>query len=260
MKKINLTKGLTTLALSTMVFVGCQKSSLEQGSSFQTATFNSSSGVSAGNYFSYSANDVCPGTSVTVTFSNNQLANHGIFHVQMWGPNDDDWVNVSKELSQPVEGTVSYVFEPEDLGDYRFRGHWINAGNPNNGTNTGWQEASPVLSVVNCCTNSLESNLSCGETKVATFTFSTEEEGPIVIQGGLTAKTTIISATSNILTLNANHPSAKGPANVTRWEGNVKGCQVATIRIEYTGGNGIGDWTAKRGKEILGSVDAQSCD
>ena len=110
------------------------------------------------------------------------------------------------------------------------------------------------------CEDELTVDLTCGETKVAVFTFFAKEAGNVVIQGGLTAGTEIISAVSNILALNENHNSAGGPSNVTRWEGYVEACEEVTITIEFSGGNGIGDWTAKRGDLVLGSTEPISCD
>jgi hypothetical protein len=110
-----------------------------------------------------------------------------------------------------------------------------------------------------CCQDLLTADLACGATNTATFKFTATESGPIVIQGGLTAGTSIVSANSNVLTLNPGHSSAGGPSNVTRWEGNVVACEEVTITIVFTGGNGIGDWSAKRGEVVLGATPAQAC-
>ena len=115
---------------------------------------------------------------------------------------------------------------------------------------------------VNCntCDNSLEVDLVCGEPNTLTVTFTAVEAGPIVIQGGLTNGTTISNASSNVLTRNLTHNSVQNSnANVTRWEGDVDACEVVTITIEFTGGNGIGDWSAKRGEEVLGSTAELEC-
>jgi hypothetical protein len=118
--------------------------------------------------------------------------------------------------------------------------------------------------VCDSCENSLEVDVVCGDTTTASFTFTAEEAGDVVIQGGLTNGTLILDANSNILKRNTTHPSVNNSnANVTRWEGTVEACQVVTITIEFEGGNGIGDWTAKRGEddneELLGSTDNFEC-
>lgn len=48
---------------------------------------------------------------------------------------------------------------------------------------------------------------------------------------------------------NETHQSVQNSnSNVTRWKGDVEACEVVTITIVYSGGNGIGDLTAKRGE------------
>ncbi|WP_029037487.1 hypothetical protein [Salinimicrobium xinjiangense] len=122
------------------------------------------------------------------------------------------------------------------------------------------------VTVDNCgCTNELIADFSCEENGLLTLTFTAEEEGPIVIQGGLTNGTSITNATSDdVLTRNLDHPSVlNSESSVTRWEGYVGACQVVTITIEFTGGNGIGDWSAKRkidDEEVtLGSTEEIEC-
>jgi hypothetical protein len=207
-----------------------------------------------------STDDICLGDPVTITFNNDQGFDHGNYKMQLWGPNDTDWVNITGSLSSSTGGIVSYTFTPVDLGEYDFRGDWNRTGGA--GVSTGWVEVKPLFTVVDCtpCTNELSVVLTCGETRTATFTFTAEEAGPIVIQGGLTNGTTITSASSNVLTRNVTHSGVtNSKANVTRWEGNVDACQVVTITIQYTGGAGIDDWSAKRGDDTLGSTEAQTC-
>ncbi len=130
----------------------------------------------------------------------------------------------------------------------------------NQGSGSNWVVYPSTFTGTDCntCEDSLEVDLECGETNTATFTFTAEEAGSIVIQGGLTSGTTITSSGSNVLT-RVDHQSAGGPSNVTRWEGVVEACDEVTVTISFTGGNGIGDWSAKRGEEVLGSSEAQEC-
>lgn len=129
----------------------------------------------------------------------------------------------------------------------------------NQGSGSNFVNYSSTFEGIDCntCENSLVADLSCASTKTATFTFTAVEAGAIVIQGGLTNGTTILEASSNVLLRNSTHQSVQNSnANVTRWEGDVDACEVVTINIEYSGGNGIGDWSAKRGEEVLGATDA----
>jgi hypothetical protein len=111
------------------------------------------------------------------------------------------------------------------------------------------------------CVLGLSVDLSCEENNhIATFTFFAEEAGPIVIQGGLTNGTFNVSGSSNVLTQNTSHPSTnRSRANVTRWEGNVEACEEVSITINFSGGNGIGSWTAQSNGDILGSTSPQTC-
>jgi hypothetical protein len=113
------------------------------------------------------------------------------------------------------------------------------------------------------CEDEMTADLTCGATNTVVFTFYAEEAGPVVIQGGLNAKATYISGSSNVLTQNTTHSSLDNSnASVTRWEGNVAACTAVTVTIEWSGNAEVGDWTAKRGNvtlaEILGS--SVTCD
>ena len=116
------------------------------------------------------------------------------------------------------------------------------------------------------CESAFTSTLTCGDgdecenTLVVTFETG-DYAGPVVIQGGLTAKTTICEASATGgLTLNTNHPSTNSKANVTRWEGEVEECTTYTITITFTGGDGVGDWSAKDPDgNLLGWYDELEC-
>lgn len=111
------------------------------------------------------------------------------------------------------------------------------------------------------CASGLNVDLTCnGDNYTATFTFFSEEDGEIVIQGGLTYGTSDVSGNSNVLTQNTTHPSTvRSRANVTRWEGEVSACEEVKIIINFSGGNGIGDWTAQRKGKVLGTTSPQTC-
>jgi hypothetical protein len=223
------------LALSFLLagfFTACEKENLELNS-LSELEFRGESGP-------LSWNDACPGDDLTLT-----LTGTGAKQIQQ--DVDGDWVNVASgpNNSDPLVATVENVQE----GTYLFR-YRVGGG--------GFTEV--TITIEPCCVNDLSVVLVCGETRMASFTFTAEEAGPIVIQGGLTAGAVIVSATSNVLTQNTTHSSVvNSTASVTRWEGDVDACTEVTVTITFTGGNGIGDWTAKRGEVTLGSTDEESC-
>ena len=274
------------LLFSSLLFFSCQKektSSLISSENSEVlkskATVSTSenlvtSGVSAGSYFTYSANNVCPGTTVTVTFSNTQGKDCGDFHMQMWGPNDIDWVNVTSSLSAPSGGTVSYTFVANDLGDYRFRGQWIRTGSPTScsGDNTGWQEANPKLSVVECCPFTGEAfsgeAISCGTSREAIYKFSSKDGvSYFKMQGGLTNFTgadAVVTVTGGNLTKSQWTPG--GASNrIIKVEGSVAACEEITINIKWnstnSGGIITGAWSVKdaSGIEVAPSIAGLEC-
>jgi hypothetical protein len=121
------------------------------------------------------------------------------------------------------------------------------------------------------CENALTAEVSCetdedGCNRHVTFTFTAEEDGPIVIQGGLTHFTTICSATATGgLVQNTTHPGVvNSEANVTRWEGDVVACEEYSVTIHWTSTNDdpeiTGKWTAKRGEVELAYVCPLNCE
>lgn len=169
--------------------------------------------------------------------------------VQQWV--EGEWVQVYQTNSS-TESPETFVLEFDEAGEYDLR--------YKNGPG-GFSDAI-TITVDNCgCTNELTADLTCGEVSTLLVTFTAEEAGPVVIQGGLTNDTEILSKESNVLTADEDHPGVvNSNANVTRWEGEVDACEEVTIYIEFEGGNGIGDWTAKRGEELLGETEDQECD
>ncbi len=106
------------------------------------------------------------------------------------------------------------------------------------------------------CDDSLSADVNCDNStcnRQVTFTYTASDNyDGIVIQGGLTAHTSVCDATATggDLHLNATHSSAGGPSNVTRWEAsNVTECQVYTVTLSWTSTNGdpsiTGQWTVK---------------
>jgi len=162
--------------------------------------------------------------------------------------------------TNPVQGTFStalFDYTNVECGDtFNFT-----FNETSKAANVNWNENIAQLAYcIDDCEDKLTVELECDDINTATFTFLAEEAGPIVIQGGLTNGTTIISAISEELDRNETHSSVQNSnANVTRWEGNVSACQEVTITIKFAGGSGIGDWSAKRENDILGSTEAKGC-
>lgn len=172
-------------------------------------------------------------------------------------PGSGEWEEFA-DLTYSGSGPEEYVYNKELLeeGTYSFRANFLGSGD-GPGHNV-------ILDVVDCseCTNELTADLTCGELNTLNITFTAEEAGPVVIQGGLTSGTVIKSKESNVLTANESHSGAvNSNANVTRWEGEVEACEEVTITIEFEGGNGIGDWTVERDdEELLGETEEQACE
>ena len=199
---------------------------------------------------------VCMGeeTTITVNFpqrknpqGNNQPTT---VEVQLMGASG--WVSIylGEELNNTTTTSFGYTFEEEITYALRYK---ITG-------NTGWVNPTQYLEVEDCstCDNLLVADLVCGDVNKLTLTFTALEEGPIVIQGGLNKWAEIKSAVG-VGVEKVDKPGNAGSADVTRWAGDVDACEVVTITIEFEGGYEIGDWTAKRGEDLLGSTDAQSC-
>ena len=192
------------------------------------------------------AGDLCFGEtlSFSVTANSNKT-----FQVQQLI--EGVWIQVFKTDNAGIQGTRSFDVTLLE-GDNYFRSTGA----------TGFDDYPESFVGVDCstCENLLVADLVCGEVNKLTFTFTAVEAGAIVIQGGLTNGTKILNASSNVLTRNTTHSSVlNSNANVTRWEGDVVACDDVTVTIEYSGGNGIGDWSAKRGEVVLGETEEQTC-
>lgn len=171
-------------------------------------------------------------------------------------PGSGEWEDFA-DLTYSGAGPEEYIYDGAlfEEGTYSFRANFLGSGD-----GPGYHL---LLEVVDCteCTDELTADLTCGDENTLLITFTAQEAGPLVIQGGLTNGTEILSKESNVLSENENHPGVvNSDANVTRWEGEVDACEEVTITIEFEGGNGIGDWTAKRDEELLGETENQQCE
>lgn len=171
---------------------------------------------------------------------------------------DEYWELIFRESSN-TKACFNYIFET--IGDHQLR-YKVGKGD--------FTEITVTVEDCNDCINELTADLTCNETSnTLVMTFTAEEAGDIVIQGGLNANTKILSKESNILTSNEDHPSFKEfNANVTRWEGYVEACEEVVITIEFEGVGEVDNWSAKRTegegeKEeeiVLGETEPQSCE
>ncbi len=247
-------KKLTYLLFLAIGVVGCSVESMDSTENLLTANASSKL-LAASTSEMVFLEKVCAGeeTLVTVNFpqrtnpQGRNLPSNIQVQLEIYGV----WVEIYQANLNDVT-TTSFNYTFADAMDYTLQ----YAAGP------GGFYAPQTLTVEDCnsCENLLVAELTCGTTKTASFTFTAEEAGAIVIQGGLTSGTTINSAESNVLNKIEDHPSViNSKANVTRWEGNIEACQEVTVTITFTGGNGIGDWSAKRGEDVLGETAAESC-
>lgn len=183
MKK-NFLTALSGLAFLLLLTAGCQKEELTNPGKLTTR------GAADADIY-YSANPTCQGEEVTVYFDNGSGSNCGQSRIQVWGPNDTDWVTFLGN-TLPVNGVVSKSFTPALAGEYRFRGSYQRTGSmaacPNSNENVvNFEDES--LTVENCgCQTSLVAEASCsGNDRTASYVFTHEGDIDYVkIQGGLT--------------------------------------------------------------------------
>ncbi len=162
-----------------------------------------------------------------------------------------EWVSF-KDLTYYDGGTKNYTYDGNLLlfGTYNFRAS----------IGSGGFDYKATLEVDDCktCDNLLIAELTCGDVNTLTITFTAEEAGPIVIQGGLNAKAIRIGGVGVGLE-ETTKPGASGNASVSRWEGNLTACQEVNVTINFTGGNSVGNWTAERNEVELGAAQAADC-
>jgi hypothetical protein len=96
--------------MASVFFISCQKDDLYDpyGGGIESRDATS---------FSYSANPVNVGDSVTVTFDAGNGADCGHIQIQMDGPGDNGWVQVANHVT-PDSGLATFVFEPDAPGEY----------------------------------------------------------------------------------------------------------------------------------------------
>lgn len=242
-------KKLLYLGAMLLVFAGCSVENTEDAI-LDTYDVNGKSSVSNMNVI-YPEGEFCVGEEVSFTFNVPDGTNNIKVQEEI---SPGEWETVF-QVAANTNAPAPYVYTTswDSPGTHTFR-YFAGPG--------GHTEISPIT-ISNCsnCTNELNVEYSCNEPGNLNISFYAEEAGPIVIQGGLTNGTTIESMDSNILTFNQNHPSVgNSNANVTRWEGEIESCEEVTINIQFDGGNGIGDWSAKRGETVLGSSEEIECD
>jgi len=242
-------------------------------------------------YFSYSGSNIggtdltaCLDDEIIVTFDINQNVSCGLSRIDMLIPSnthvwneteqifEDIWTEKVVDNKTPVNGVVTYTFKVEEEGIYQFRGSY----SPKKvdgvwcGENITGFVYGDNITVEDCdgCEDEFSAVLDCAdpENKILTVTFKAENAGDYVIQGGLTNGATIVNSVATAdFEQNITHSSwtnkSGNPARVTRWEGTLDACETVTITITYSGGNGVGDWSAKSeidGSEIInGSSDEQ---
>jgi len=185
---------------------------------------------------------------------------------------DANWV---AEIWEPVApaGPTNDVLIASTMGSYDLVDECTCDDGRQNQGETGVDCGGPCAPCVTGCDESLTATVNCtsdedGCNRHVTFTYEAgADHSNIVIQGGLTAFTTIcnVSSTGGNVTQNTTHNSAGGPSNVTRWEASgVEECDVVTVTIDWTSTNAnaniTGTWTVKDGNGIeLASLSPLTC-
>jgi hypothetical protein len=246
MSKFKISLPFVALFALGMTFMACNKDNALLEETKQTRFFAGDA------YLSYES-PACVGDVVVFTLAG--WTGTQTVTLQYWDTAINDWAHFPGSPSNNASSPKSFEMTFAEAGNYQLRYNIAGGGNPKNITGN-------YILIENCgCVDAFAAVLDCtGDTKVLTVTYSAEEAGDYVVQGGLTNGTTIVSATSVGLTQNFDHPSLQNSnANVTRWEGYIGACETVTVTIEYTGGAGVGSWTAKLGEETTGSSADQGC-
>ena len=239
--------------------------------------------------FTYSSTSVCLGDDLTVTFDNlwgegSDCGETKIFYTL----NGTDWIQLAK--GTPTDGKLSVTFEPV-AGTYSFRADFNgNEGGCDEGfANLKSQDntSHSVVEVAPCddCPyngNGFTGNaVSCGTSRVAEYTFSSEDGvGNFKMQGGLTNFTgtnatvyvngelVVFSGTSSDdwaqgITTNGYTVGQRTPSNDNgngngssnrniRVVGELSECSAVVVRIEWTSSNTgttmTGGWSVKDGE------------
>lgn len=239
--------------------------------------------VSAGTYFTYSNSPICLGDPVTITFDNGLGNSCGNIQIQIWDPYLNSWVQVVGNTT-PINGKASYTFTPDEARDYQFRGSWTRTGSPSGcpGTNTGWNEADPYLTVEVCgCETAFSGEaVSCDYSREANYTFTYDGELDYVkIQGGLTnwaGGDAVVHLNNEFIAFNGDGIGSVGDYTIKQWTPggssnriiSVEGpasCDPIVINITWNvthlTDTITGDWTAEDSDgDSLGEVDELTCE
>ena len=280
------------LAFAAVMFYGCEPESIAPKANFNPHTSAERSGDCSVDYIDENSGDVYAEFHDDSHFWGGQSgdANGKTLSGKVW----NTLTTIEYEFVMTGYGNA---YQAGDLQYYdKDLEEWVNLGSLTTGTPygvsfplaAGWSacdiisesfrqtgggapvELNPIeyaLIAPSGCEDEFDAELVCdaGGNKTLTVTFTAENAGDYVIQGGLTNGTTIESMTADAgFTMNANHPGVvNSNANVTRWEGSLDECETVTIVIEFTGGNGVGSWSAKsevNGQEVTNGYSAdQDC-
>lgn len=260
---------LFTFLMFSLFFTSCQKDELHEPSIGSRDAFS----------FSYSANQVSPGDSVTVTFDIGNGADCGHVQVQMTGAGGGWSQVVNHEV--PDSGVVTFVVVPDAPGDYGFRAKYTRTGKPSSCPfeSTGWVDAEELLEVLGdeddeeeqdslACESYFSGEaISCDSAREAVFTFvSAEDLDYVKIQGGLTNFTldsaAVVTVTGADFDVRQRTPGHSSNLIITL-EGSVTACDTVTINVQWNSSNQgayiTGDWSASAGDDDL-VVEALECE
>lgn len=252
------------IVFGTYLIKSCQKDFPKDEHSFKS---------DASNYISYSADEICLGDAVTVTFDNGYNNNCGNMQIQMSSDGGETWVQVA--MGTPIGGILEYSFTPADEGYYLFRGKWNATGQgcSSTGTNISFAQSLtlfPLSVVSDCCELGFEGvAVSCDDTREVIYTFTADEDMSFIkIQGGLTNFTggdAVVEVSGGNLTIDQWTPG--GSSNrIIRLQGSVTACETVTIRILWNfsnSGNVItGSWSVKdsEGLELAPVINGLTCE
>jgi hypothetical protein len=166
---------------------------------------------------------------------------------------------------------ITYNFTPTTVGTCAYKFRAVVTGGQNCTAYTGAQPGVCLNVVSSGCTDTLTAVAGCSTTECnrsVTYTYiAGGDYDHIVIQGGLTAFTTICTATgTGGLTQNTTHPGViHSNANVTRWEADgVEECDVYTVTITWHSDNAnaviTGDWSVVDGNgNELATIPGLTC-
>lgn len=254
------------LALLSLIVLmpSCQKdeitSSGDESFSYRSATS-----------FTFSANPAMPGDSVVITYDAENGADCGQIQFQVSGPDGSGW-NSSGRPIQPESGIATYLFLPQEPGEYRVRAKYTRTGKPSSCDyqSSGWIEAADLLIVegdtsqmggdtTSCEASFTGEAISCDSTREVVYTYVSDVDlNHIKIQGGLTNGTLedpVVTVAGADLDVTLKTPGNSSNRVITL-EGSVLACDTVTITITWLSGNQgdviTGEWSATGGFEIEG--------